>query len=30
MFTASLVAEGEEEQDQKEHTALFYVIPYQH
>lgn len=29
MFTASLVTGGEEEQDQKEHTALFHVIPYQ-
>lgn len=30
MFTATLVAGGDEEQDQKEHTALFHVIPYQH
>lgn len=28
-FTAFHVTGGEEEQDQKEHTALFHVIPYQ-
>lgn len=30
MFTASLVTGGEGEQDQKEYTALFHVVSYQH